>query len=205
MSNSTTAPNRARKIRALLAGGLVLGVGAAVTLAAWTDEEWAIGNFGAGNFNIQGSTTGEEADFTDHPSQGEAAELDFQIAGDNLSPTDTVAAPFVLRTDAATTYDATVELTSASGEGANAENLTYGITQVESAAECTEGATGTEIVPSGTALDSMDGATGFELIAGADDAAGAPVTLCFQVTAGDDLVQGESGTANWGLTATSVE
>ena len=207
MSASTTVPSTStknRKVRAILAGGLVLGVGAAVTLAAWTDQEWAVGEFGAGSFNIQGSTTGDDADFTDHPSQGEAATLGFEIGADNLSPGDTVAAPFVLRTDAETSYDATVELTSAVGEGVNAANLTYGITQVGSAAECVDGATGTTVVPAGTALDATTGAEGFTLVAG-DGAPGAPVALCFQVTAGDTLEQGETGTANWEFTATSVE
>ncbi|MGO2139648.1 MAG: SipW-dependent-type signal peptide-containing protein [Leucobacter sp.] len=46
------------KARALLAGGLVLGVGAAVTLAAWTDNEWVRGVFGTGTFGIEGSTDG---------------------------------------------------------------------------------------------------------------------------------------------------
>ncbi|MGZ2223858.1 SipW-dependent-type signal peptide-containing protein [Glutamicibacter nicotianae] len=32
-----TSSQKSRKVKALLAGGLVLGVGAAVTLAAWTD------------------------------------------------------------------------------------------------------------------------------------------------------------------------
>lgn len=205
MSHPNATPNRGRKIRALLAGGLVLGVGAAVTLAAWTDEEWAVGNFGAGTFNIQGSTTGEDADFTDHPSEDEAAELSFEVDADNLSPNDTVAAPFVLRTDADTSYDATVDLTSAFGDGANAANLSYGIVQVDTVEECTVDATGTNIVPGGTALDTIDGASEFELTAGEADAAGTPVTLCFQVTAGEDLVQGETATATWGFTATSVE
>lgn len=203
-ASTTTSSTKNRKVRAVLAGGLVLGVGAAVTLAAWTDQEWAVGEFGAGSFNIQGSTTGDEADFTDHPSRGEAATLGFEIGADNLSPGDTVAAPFVLRTDAETSYDATVELTSAIGEGANAANLTYGITQVGSAEECAEGATGTTIVPAGTALNATTGAAEFTLAAG-DGAAGAPVSLCFQVTAGDALEQGETGTANWEFTATSVE
>lgn len=183
----------------------MLGVGAAVTLAAWTDDEFAIGNFAAGSFNIQGSTTGAEADFADHESEAGAAELDFQIDADNLSPTDVVAAPFVLRTDATTGYDATVELVSAEGSGANAANLTYGIVQVASAADCTAGATGTEIVPAGTALSSNAGAATFDLTAGAAGEAGAPATLCFQVTAGDDLLEGEAGAALWNFTATSQE
>ncbi|XSS44541.1 SipW-dependent-type signal peptide-containing protein [Propionibacteriaceae bacterium Y1685] len=39
-----------RKFRAALAGGLVLGIGAVVTLAAWTDDENAAGQFSAGTF-----------------------------------------------------------------------------------------------------------------------------------------------------------
>ena len=182
----------------------MLGVGAAVPLAAWTDQEWATGEFGAGSFNVEGSTDGTT--FTDHASAEGAAELAFELpAAENLSPGDTVAAPFVLRLDEATSYDATVELTDATGEGANAANLSYGIVSVDSAAECSDTATGTDIVPAGTALDATTGATTFDLAAGADGAAGAETTLCFQVTAGPDLAQSETGTATWGFTATSVE
>src|SRR5699024_10565703 len=99
--------NTSRKVKALLAGGLVLGVGAAVTLAAWTDQEWAQGIFGTGSFNIESSTDG--TNFNDHESEGDAAELSFDMpAAENLSPGDTIAAPFVLRLAAGSTYDATV-------------------------------------------------------------------------------------------------
>lgn len=57
------------KARALLAGGLVLGVGAAVTLAAWTDNEWVRGVFGTGTFGIEGSTDGSA--FSDNPTSGD--------------------------------------------------------------------------------------------------------------------------------------
>ena len=56
-----------RKILAVLAGGLVLGVGVAVTLAAWNDSEFATGTFTAGSFNLEGSTTGDtDAAYSDH-------------------------------------------------------------------------------------------------------------------------------------------
>lgn len=202
----TASKTRSRKFKAILAGGIVLGVGAAVTLAAWTDDEWAEGVFGAGSFNVEGSTTGAPDSFTDHESSDGAASLDFELpASANLSPGDSVAAPFVLRLDGATTYDATVDLTSAAGTGANAANLSYGIVQVANAGACTVGATGTQIVPSGTALSSTTGKQGFNLTAGADDTAGAAVTLCFTVTAGDGLSEGENATAQWQFTATSAE
>ena len=200
----TTTKTRSRKVKAILAGGIVLGVGAAVTLAAWTDNEWAEGTFGAGSFNVQGSTDGTT--FTDHESEGGAAALTFDLnGGDNMSPGDTVAAPFVLRLDGPTTYDATVALTSAAGGGDNASALTYEIVQVASAGECSATATGTSVVPAGTALDSTTGAADFDLSAGAGTATGDPVSLCFKVTAGDSLEQGQNTTAQWQFTATSAD
>ena len=195
---------RSRRFKAILAGGIVLGVGAAVTLAAWTDDEWAEGVFGAGSFNVQGSTDGTT--FADHESEGGAAALTFDLnGGDNMSPGDTVAAPFVLRLDGPTTYDATVALTSAAGGGDNAAALTYEIVQVASAGECSATATGTSVVPAGTALDSTTGAADFDLSAGAGTATGDPVSLCFKVTAGDSLEQGQNTTAQWQFTATSAD
>ncbi|WP_255808456.1 SipW-dependent-type signal peptide-containing protein [Leucobacter aridicollis] len=67
------------KARALLAGGLVLGVGAAVTLAAWTDNEWVRGVFGTGTFGIEGSKDGSV--FSDNPTSGDPAQLSFAVGG----------------------------------------------------------------------------------------------------------------------------
>lgn len=199
-----TSSTRSRKAKALLAGGVVLGVGAVVTLAAWTDQEWAQGDFGAGTFNVQGSTDG--ATFTDHESEAGAANLSFDLTGgDNMSPGVTVAAPFVMRLDADTTYDATVELVSAEGNGAAAGALTYGIVEVGSAGACTADATGVEIVEDGTVLSSTDGAVTIDLSAGETGAAGAPVALCFQVSADDTLQQGQEASATWQFVATSAE
>jgi len=41
-----------RRVRALLTGGLVLGVGATMTIAAWTDQELATSTVSAGTFSI---------------------------------------------------------------------------------------------------------------------------------------------------------
>lgn len=193
-----------RKIRAILAGGLVLGVGAAVTLAAWNDSEFAQGVFGAGHFNIQGSTDGTT--FSDHASVGAAAPLGFSAGFDNLSPADTAAAPFVLHVDAATTNDATVSVDAASATGTAAAELTYGIVQVDSVAACTPTATGTQtIVPSGTAMDSVAGASTFTLAKSTvDGAPGADVFLCVQVTAGPTIAQDTTANGTWAFLGSST-
>ncbi|MFC4137344.1 MULTISPECIES: SipW-dependent-type signal peptide-containing protein [unclassified Microbacterium] len=66
------------RIRALLAGGLVLGIGAAGTLAAWTDEENAGSTVQAGTFSLV-SQTRDDA-FASHGS-GNAARLGLDATG----------------------------------------------------------------------------------------------------------------------------
>lgn len=192
-----------RKIRAVLAGGLVLGVGAAVTLAAWNDSEFAQGTFGAGHFNMQGSTNG--TDFSDHAA-GAPAQLGFSLGFDGLSPTDTVAAPFVLHLDADTTNDAQVSVASAAVSGTAADELSYGIVQVASVAACTPTATGTQIVPAGTTLDSVTGASTLTLakstVPGTDP--GADVFLCVQVTASSTIAQDTTAVGTWEFLGTST-
>ncbi|HEY4556978.1 MAG TPA: SipW-dependent-type signal peptide-containing protein [Enteractinococcus sp.] len=61
-----TTSSRSTKIRAIVAGGLVLGFGAAGTIAAWNDSEEATGNFTAGQFGIEGSPDG--TNFTESPT-----------------------------------------------------------------------------------------------------------------------------------------
>ena len=54
----TPARRRRQKILALTAGGLVLGVGATATVAAWTDETFSTGQFQAGSFAIEANIDG---------------------------------------------------------------------------------------------------------------------------------------------------
>jgi predicted ribosomally synthesized peptide with SipW-like signal peptide len=197
-----TSRRTKRKILAILAGGLVLGVGAAVTLATWNDSEFATGTFTAGSFNVQGSTDGTT--FADHPSTGNSAAISFSTGFDSMSPNDVVAAPFVLRLDNTSTSNASAIITSADGSGSGVANFTYGIVEVASVAGCTPGAAGTAtIVPAGTALTAFTGAAPFALADGTGGTPGASVDLCIQVTAGAGLVQGSTATGVWGITATS--
>lgn len=101
-----------RKVLAVLAGGLVLGVGIGVTLAAWNDSEFATGTFTAGSFNLEGSTTSAGAGYDDHNVDlGQtAAALVFELpaVASSMSPGDVVYAPFWVRLDSTTTNSATL-------------------------------------------------------------------------------------------------
>lgn len=172
------------KARAILAGGLVLGVGAAITLAAWTDQEWARGLFGSGSFGIEGSAGG--APFTEHPDSASAAVLDFQVDADALSPGDEVYAGFAVQLIAASVYEADVVVTTDTSAALAGTTANYVYT---TSATCDETA-----YNAGTDED----VTTFNL-----DAVETPVFVCFRVTAGPTLPQGSTGSIAWTFTATS--
>lgn len=190
---------RGRKARALLAAGLVLGAGAAVTLAAWNDSEFATGTFSAGTFNLVGSTDGTT--FSDHPTAGSAATTAFTVNAATLTPGDVTAAPFAVQLAAGTTNDAVVTV-SAAGTTGTVANLTYELLQTPTFG-CTAATAGTPLVPAATAVGSVPGAPTFALAHGAGAATGAPVFLCFKVTAGAGLTQGQTGSATWQFQAAS--
>ncbi|GGD32147.1 hypothetical protein GCM10010915_10680 [Microbacterium faecale] len=175
-----------RKVLAVLAGGLVLGVGAAVTLAAWNDPEFAGGDFAAGEFVFQGSTDGTT--YEEHPSSDGAAELAFEVGADNLAPGDVVYAGYALSTEGSS-YNATLEAVApvdATGTLVADGDLTFAAVATDTFG-CDEASfTGGATVPTTIAPDT-------------------PVNLCLQVTATDSLTQGETGTVMWQWNAESVE
>lgn len=201
-----------RKVLAVLAGGLVLGVGAAVTLAAWNDSEFATGTFTAGTFNLEGSTTGDvDADYADHATAGAAATLAFDLPTDvvsSMSPSDVVYAGFWVRLAEGTTTGATLAAagtTASPAASSNAENLSYDVYQLAAGATCdATTAVGTPVA-SGATLDAQTGVTDITLVEGADATTpGAAVQLCFRVEAGTDFAQGLVTSATWEFAATST-
>ncbi|MGO1406318.1 SipW-dependent-type signal peptide-containing protein, partial [Agrococcus casei] len=171
-----------RKVLAILAGGLVLGVGTAVTLAAWNDSEFASGDFTAGSFNLEGATEGAADDYADDESTGEAAAaIDFTLPlATNMAPTDTVYAPFWLRLDATTTNPATLNATAVTADGPNAANLAYEVYTIDAAATCgADAIAGADTVASGADLTAFTPGSSVALTEGAGADAGAPAQLCF--------------------------
>jgi predicted ribosomally synthesized peptide with SipW-like signal peptide len=204
-----------RKVLAVLAGGLVLGVGVAVTLAAWNDSEFATGTFTAGSFNLQGSTAGDvDANYSDHNvDDGDtAATLAFDLPADlvdNLSPADVVYAGFWVRLAAGTTTGADLVADGTTADPAassNSDNLSYAVYQLAPGATCNAAsATGTPVA-TGATLDAQTGVTTIALTEGATATdAGTAVQLCFRVEAGAGLEQGLATTATWKFTATSTD
>lgn len=195
--------HRRKRVLAILAACSVLGVGAAVTLAAWNDSEFARGQFTAGSFNLEGSTDG--ITYAEHPATGSAAALTFSVPVGNLAPGDKVAAPFWVRLDDQTTSGATLSaagvVTDTSGTNNDAA-LSYSVYPIGDAATCTTSTTGTPIA-SGATLNAQTAGTAVSLTVGSSGNAGTAVQLCVVVTAGATLAEGVSSTATWKFDAVS--
>jgi predicted ribosomally synthesized peptide with SipW-like signal peptide len=205
MATATTTTKRrwrGRRLRAILAGGLVLGVGAAVTLAAWTDNEYATGTFTAGQFNLQGSIDGTT--YSDHNSSAGAAALSFSTPFSNLAPSQTVYAGFWVRLAAGTTTAANLQLVGFTGTGTAGAQLTYSIYVIGAAATCNATtATGTAIA-TGLLNSTTATSTVVALAAPVSPAAGVAQQLCFAVASSAGLVQNTTATGTWQFTATST-
>lgn len=199
-TTGTTPPERglkSKRVRAILAGGLVLGVGAAITLAAWNDSEFATGIFAGGAFSIEGSTDGTA--FTEHAVVDDAAELAFEVNADNLAPSEPVYAGFAVQLTATSTYAATVDIVASSSDTI-ASSLTYSLVETATfGCDATAFAAGDPLVTD-AATTTSTAADIFTL-----GAVTTPVYLCFEVTPAANLPQASpEGTVLWEFAAEST-
>ena len=209
LSANASVQDRKRKRKALLAGGLVLGLGAAATLAAFSDDVFGSGSFNTGDFNIEGSADGTVYD--EHSTAGEAADLTFELNALQMSPGQTVYAPFSIRIDEDSTLDGTITHNFVEADGTLADLLTYSM--ASNSANCSvenPPATfdwGTDVSVNGATA----GDTEVDLASNGAGAVGTPIQVCIAVTLDDnqDLVnvadKTEPTTVTWGWNAQSVD
>ena len=204
MTNNTDKRRNRRRVAAVLAGGLVVGVGTMATLASWNDAEFAKSSFASGSFNMQGSSNG--TDWGDHlgTSGAPAATLDFSAPVTHMSPSDAVYAPFSVRLGEGSTYGADVKLSVADYSGTMGDALSYAVYQTADfgCSASTDLSAATTLVDSHTVQVENDVAS-FELAKPDAGQAGSASNLCVVVTAGSSLVQDTAGEITWQLYAAS--
>lgn len=189
---------RWRRARALLASGLVLGVGAAVTLAAWNDTEHGSATFTAGTFGIEGAVNGTA--FSEHPTQATTATMAFPATP--MTPGTTSFALFSVRTTSGS-VGGTAQLLANAGNGSGlGAHLTYGVRAI-AGTSCTQATfdAGTVVVATGAALTSSGTA-----IQQLQPSSASPVHYCFRVTlpaSTPNAAQGLALTARWEVVGTS--
>jgi predicted ribosomally synthesized peptide with SipW-like signal peptide len=189
---------RRRRVLATLAAGLVLGVGAAVTLAAWNDSETASGQFGASVFATESKGSGD-AGFIDHGTT--PATLSF--SGGAMSPGTLRYAWLDVRTTAATNVggSAVLSAVATTADTGLASALRYKVVAIAATTSCDAAAIGSATlltmtqVPSAPALSAALAAAG-----------GSTVRFCFEVqlpAGSPSTLQGTSATFKWTVTSTS--
>ncbi|GAA1869840.1 SipW-dependent-type signal peptide-containing protein [Brevibacterium marinum] len=202
---------RNRRIKAVLAGGLVYGIGSAATLASWTDTEEASGSFEAGTFNIELAVDG---------SWSSTSEMTFDASG--MYPGSKVYAPVFVRTTPDTTMNGELAVSSAGASGSAdgiAGSLEYRAV-TESIAPGQEAAFGNGCTASafdGSSPFIFGGASSVEPLltaaAGEDTQelgkdSGSIAAYCFEVTlptSTPNAAQGTSASNIWTFDAESVE
>jgi predicted ribosomally synthesized peptide with SipW-like signal peptide len=204
----------ALRVRALLAGALVLGLGSSATLASWTDSDFATGSFGTSVFQTESNVTKPYNALGTWSSNDIApgAALVFNAA--SMSPGSTVYAPFAIRTTAGSVAGEVVlgppsVASSGIGEADLGAALRY---RVILSATCEAssftgppafvvGADGAKPLTSGQPAGVVN-----PLQAAAATLPGPPTRFCFEVSlpvGASNALQGQTATATWQFTAAS--
>lgn len=199
-------PQRAARWKAVLAGGLVLGVGGAVTLASWNDTETAGGSFGSSVFALE-SQSGGSPSYASHPGPPSAS---LTFAATAMSPAVSHYAWLNVRTTPASTVGGEVRLTGVASDGALAPALEYRAVRTASAnpdSPCDATAftaSAVYIAGSATTWVALSGTP--TTVANPIGAGGAAIGFCFDVRVtpnASNAFQGTSATSEWTFTGTS--
>lgn len=198
---------RLRKVRALLAAGLVFGIGASATLAAWTDTEYSSAEFTAGVFAIEASVDGV---------WNNTAEMTFNAQ--SMYPGATVYAPAFIRTSPDSTIGAEI-ITTGGGISSNTgiaaaleyravtTTLTSGSPSTYTCTADMFSAGAQYLFGSSSTWVKLKDATTATSKQTALPAGGNVVAYCFQVrlpTATPNSAQGTSATHTWTWDAQSI-
>ena len=190
------------RVRAVLAGALVLGVGGTMTFASWTDTEFGTASFSASIFDTESSADGGAW------ASNIAAPGATFTASSGMSPLVSKYTTLDLRTTAASTVGGTITLATAAKSGTLADVLEYRIVRVASATTCAAGvftAGATYIAGDFTtyiAGGAMPGSTPGSTITSPSGA----FRYCFEVrikSGTANSYQGSTGSLTWSFTGIS--
>lgn len=200
------APARGRnftRVRAVLAGALVLGVGASVTLASWTDSEYAAGTFTASTFRLESSTA------TSTWKDSTPTDASLMVNATSMSPGASQYAWVNIRTTAASTVGGTVALASSTSSGTLVPALEYRAVRTTAVGTTCDAAafSGSPVFIAGSSSTYVSAASmPPSAVASSIAPAGGELRYCFEVRIQPEApnsYQGGTGTVTWLFTGTS--
>lgn len=202
------------RMRALLAGALALGLGGSVTLASWTDSDFAGGSFGTSVFQTESNVTkpydAQGTWSTNDVSPGATLVFDATV----MSPGTVFYAPFAIRTKVNSVAGEVVlgiPVVTSSGTGVTDLGAALRYRVVRSATCQASSFTGSPnfvVGSDGVKPLTVGQAVGVvnPLAAATATLPGAATQFCFEVSlpaGANNALQGQTATATWQFTATS--
>lgn len=199
------------KIRAILAGGLALGVGATVTLAAWNDSVYATTTVTASTFNIVGNMSGQTGGTTfnehDLTAGNPAGVVTYSPAITGISPGTVSFGTVAIRTTSATNVGGAVLLQPGStGTGTLASTLTVAVRAYASTTTCNQDVFTNNVGASIVASQLFSAAIPTNAAQTLNAAAGNTITFCVRIelpVGAPSTLQGGTATTTWQFLATS--
>ncbi|VXB77888.1 conserved hypothetical protein [Arthrobacter sp. 9AX] len=191
-----------------------MGLGGSVTMASWTDSDYATGSFGASTFKTESNVTKPYDAAGSWSANDIAPGTALVFNASSMSPGTTVYAPFAIRTTANSVAGEVVlgspsVASSGMGDAELGAALRY---RVVRSATCDASA----FTGSPAFVVGADAAKPFtagqpagvvnSLQAATATLPGAPTQFCFEVTlpvGASNALQGQTATATWQFTATS--
>jgi hypothetical protein len=95
---------RARKIKIALAALAVLGLGAALTSAQWTDQVFFRSTVSSGTFNIQGAVSSAPTTWLESTSGTPVSSIELDLGTVAITPSESVVLTGFIRNDPASTW-----------------------------------------------------------------------------------------------------
>lgn len=215
---TTPSVRRSQKVRALLASGMIVGVGATVTLANYTDDQFARGNFGVfGTYDVDANPgVPSSPNDSSHPLSGtwsgdyvEDAPADLILTADGetelglneIEPGWEGYASFSLRATSESTIPGDVHLITIITDDAAHQNNQHISHQIylmdEPGLTCDQAADGGQLVYEADGLSSQEITVDDAVLEVGEDANPGPAQrFCLTYQAGE-LEAGESADASW--------
>ena len=194
------------RVRAILAGALVLGVGASVTLASWTDSEYAAGTFTASTYRLESST--ESSTLPNLWKDSTAGDASLVVSAGGLSPEASKYAWLKIRTTAASTVGGSVSLTSSTPDGDLSPALEYRAVLTDAACDSSAfSIAATYIAGSSSTYLPAASVQGPPVASPLVAGSGNQLRYCFDVRISKgtpNSYQGKSATVTWVFTGTSA-
>jgi hypothetical protein len=201
-SVESRGPRASIRVRAALAGGLVFGVSAGLTLAAWTDADYVSSSFTASTFGVQTSVNGGA--YSGNTTVSASA------AGIYPGSAGTRYVSLKVTTTAGSTAG-TVSLSAAANPGGGLTPvLRSRIVQLLPAAPCSSAAFtagATYVAGTNTTYQMVSAALGASTPVAVAANAGSEVAYCIELSIATATVQatyqGTSASASWTITGQS--